>query len=105
MSAAAGAAKGVGGQQIDPEGDASRPQPPAEKIVEPPVVYCVMADAGGKGDECAPPASVCIDSQWLEYFTDGHCVGDKCEYTVAFVDCGMPGYACINGGCQYNFTL
>lgn len=62
-------------------------------------------DAGECADDgggCDVPASVCADARWLAFFTNGSCQDNRCQWQVAYRDCGDLG--CNVRGCVMNVT-
>lgn len=59
----------------------------------PPTFPCL--DAGPDASTCPLPRSVC-QGNWLEYFDDGKCVDEKCQFTVSARHCD---WVCRDGGC------
>jgi len=54
-------------------------------------------------DPCLLPPSACYNSKWLIFYTNPMCIEGVCHFDALAMSCG-PGEACINGGCEYNFT-
>lgn len=52
-------------------------------------------------DECELPASVCVDSSTLVYYTDPYCSAGWCQFTANTTFCSG---TCSNGACQNNIT-
>ncbi len=76
--------------------DAFVPPPPPFDAPPPPVVSC-EADAG----TCQLPPSVCLDTQYLIYYTGGDCAAGTCSFVTNLLYCyGL----CENGGCLGGFT-
>ncbi len=63
-----------------------------------------MSGMGAMGStSCDLPASVCIDSTTLVYYTDARCDAfQQCTYTSNTLDCMG---SCTNGACQGGFTV
>jgi hypothetical protein len=63
-------------------------------------------DAGPCADDdastCAVPSSVCVDNEWMAFFTNGSCHQNRCEWQVQYRDCGA--LRCLEGGCLLNVT-
>lgn len=93
-------AVGAGGAKMDmpvPLADAGLPP---DASVPPPVVAC-GADAA---ESCPLPPSYCGDHEWLIFYQNPGCVDGTCHYEAWAKKCGAVE-KCINGGCEYNFTI
>lgn len=64
----------------------------------------ISCDPAGDASECALPASVCANDQWLVFYENPSCDSGVCAWEPLALACQAPD-TCVNGGCDYNFTL
>jgi hypothetical protein len=71
-------------------------QLPAPVVPVAPTSNCDV-DASPDSGVCPPPASTCVDEQWLAYYDDGQCLAGVCSWEKRVHYC--PGH-CAAGGCR-----
>jgi len=94
------------GSSASSSGDPNGPTPLAdagipEDAASPPTDMPCDVDAS---DTCPLPPSTCYDTKWLIFYTNPTCVEGVCHFDALAMSCGNVEI-CINGGCEYNFTL
>jgi hypothetical protein len=93
----------VGVIDVDAFGGPPSPEPDASDdhstVASPDAGEC---SADTDASACVTPPSVCVDVHWMAYFTNAACSQSRCQWDVAYRDCG--GLGCSNGGCVMNVT-